>query len=175
MDIKRILVPINGDRADEEAVRLACSLARRNKAKIYAVYVIEVERILPLDAEIQPEMRKAEEVLDKAEQMAEEEEYQMESEILQAREAGHAIVKEAVEKTVDLIVMGFTYKRRFGEFSLGTTMPYVMRNASCRVIVCREPVLSVRMERSFSTQEAKAVPRANDSRGYTMLPNNWRR
>jgi len=34
--------------------------------------------------------------------------------------------------------MGVTYKRRFGQFSLGNVVPYVLKNAPCRVILYHE-------------------------------------
>ena len=58
-----------------------------------------------------------------------------ETEALQAREAGPAIIDEAVEREVDLILMGVKYKRRFGQFSLGNVVPYVLKNAPCPVIL----------------------------------------
>ena len=140
MDFNRILVPVkNGGRADEEALKLACRLARRSKGKVCAVYVIEVQRALPLEAQIEPEIRKGEKVLDQAERLAEEQDYQVETELLQAREVAPAIVDAAVDGKVDLIMMGLAYKRPFGEFSLGSIMPYVLKNASCPVLVLREP------------------------------------
>ena len=135
MEFPRILIPVAGTEADEEAIRLACRLAKRNKGKIWAVYVIAVERTLPLDAEIEPEVRKAEGILDHAETIAEEEDYELETDLLQAREAGPTIVDEAVERGVDLILMGVKYKTRFGQFSLGSVVPYVLKNAPCRVIL----------------------------------------
>ena len=50
MKLKAILVAVSGDSADEEVVKLACSLSIKAKAKIYVVYVNEVKRSLPLDA-----------------------------------------------------------------------------------------------------------------------------
>src|SRR3989304_4395279 len=142
MDVKRVLVPVNGDKSDEEAIKLACSIAKKSKAKVTALHVIEVERALPLDARLDSDIRKAEQIFEHLERVAEEEEdYQIQSELLQAREAGPAIVEEAMKKGADLIIMGFTYKKRFGQFSLGGTLPYVLRNAQCRVLVCREPIL----------------------------------
>ena len=38
-----------------DALALACVLAKRNKGKVYAVYVIEVARPLPLDADLSPD------------------------------------------------------------------------------------------------------------------------
>ncbi len=135
MEFRSILVPVIGTEADDEAVRLACRLAKRDKGKIWAVYVVTLKRTLPLDAEIEPEIREAEEILDRAESVAEEQDFELETDLLQAREAGPTIVDEAVEREVDLILMGVNYKRHFGQFSLGSVVPYVLKNAPCRVIL----------------------------------------
>jgi len=139
MEFQKILVPVSGSEADGEAVKLACRLAKKNKSKIYAVYVITVKRTLPIDAEIESEIRKAEGILNHIESVAEEQEYEVETDLLQAREAAPTIVEEAVERGADLILMGVTYKRRFGQFSLGNTVPYVLKNAPCRVILYHQP------------------------------------
>ena len=135
MQFNKILVPVSGTQADEEAVKLACQLARKSKGKILAAYVITVKRSLPLDAEIESESRSAENILDHVERIAEEEDYEIETDLLQARDTAPAIVDEAVEREVDLILIGITYKRRFGQFSLGSIVPYVLKNAPCRVIL----------------------------------------
>jgi len=138
MEFHKILVPVIGTEADEEAIRLACRLAKKDKGKIWAFYVITVKRSLPLEAEIESEIKKAEGILDHVESIAEEEDYEVETDILQAREAGPAIVDEAVERDIDLILMGVSYKRRFGQFSLGDVVLYVLKNAPCRVILYHE-------------------------------------
>ena len=135
MEFRKILVPVIGTKADDEAIRLACQLAKKDKGKIWAVYGIILERTLPLDAEIESEIRKAEEILDHTESIAEEQDYEIETDLLQSREAGPSIVDEAVEHEVDLILMGVEYKRHFGQFSLGSVVPYVLKNAPCRVIL----------------------------------------
>jgi len=138
MEFHKILVPVTGTKVDEEAMRLACRLGKKDKAKVWVVYVITIKRSLPLDAEIEPEIRKAEAILDRIASVAAEEDYEVETDVLQAREAGPAIIDEAVERGVDLILMGVPYKRRFGQFSLGTVVPYVLANAPCRVILYHE-------------------------------------
>jgi len=138
MEFGKILVPVNGTEVDDEAIRLACRLARRDKGKIWAVYVIAIRRALPLNAEIEPEIRKAEQILDHTESVADEEEYQLETDLLQAREPGPTIIDEAVEREADLILMGIEYKKRFGQFSLGDVVPYVLENAPCRVILYQQ-------------------------------------
>lgn len=138
MEFKKILVPVVGNPTDEPAMRLACRLAKRDKGKIWAVSVVAVKRALPIDAEIESEIQHSESLLDKVEAIAEEEDYQVETDILQAREAGPAIVDEAVERGVDLILMGFSYKRRFGQYSLGQVAPFVLKNSPCPVILFQQ-------------------------------------
>ena len=137
-----ILVPVNGSDASMNAVALACSIAKRNKGKVYVVHAIEVPRSLPLDAELQPEAARGEEILSRAEQVARQVDFGVEGELLQTREGGHAIVDEAAERGVDLIILGIDYERPFGEFQLGKLAEYVLKHASCHVWVCRHPVQS---------------------------------
>ena len=141
--IASILVPVAGHPIDEEAVQLACRVAKATKGRVYAVYVIEVTRTLPLNAEIEPDVRKAEAVLDQVERLAEELDFEVESELLQAREVGPAVVDEAIERGADLIVLGVPYKKRFGEFNLGKVAPYVLKNAPCRVWLVRQAISEI--------------------------------
>jgi nucleotide-binding universal stress UspA family protein len=135
MEFSKIVVPVTGTTADDEVIKLACQLAKKSKAKIWTVYVLTVQRTLPLDVEIKPDVQKAEEVLDHIATVAEDEGYEVETDLLQSREAGPTIVDEAVEREADLILMGVIYKRIFGQFSLGSVVPYVLQNAPCEVIL----------------------------------------
>lgn len=132
---------MSGSPVDTEILRLACSLARLAKARLFVVYVVEVRRSLPLDARLDAEIAKGEETLTEAERTVEDEECEAEASLLQAREVGPAIVEEAVERDVDAILMGIGYKRRFGEFSLGDAVPYVLRNAGVPVLLLRLPAI----------------------------------
>lgn len=140
MEIKSILVPTNGGGADEEVIKLACSLARRSKAKVYAVYIIEVERSLSLDTQVDSETEKAEKILTQAEDAADDADYEIETDLLQARDAGPAIVNEAVERGVDLIIMATTYEKAHGVPDLGKAVYYVLKEAPCRVLVYRDSI-----------------------------------
>jgi nucleotide-binding universal stress UspA family protein len=140
MRLERILVAVSGKDADAEAVKLACDLAKKPKAKIYVIYVVEVKRSLPLDAVIESEMARAEKILARAEEIASDKDYEVETALIQGRDAGPAIVDEAMEREVDLILIGFTYKKRFGVFNLGRVIPYVLEEAPCRVLLYREPI-----------------------------------
>jgi len=137
---KDVLVPVDGSAASLDALALACTLSKRNKGTVYAVFVIEVARNLPLDAEMPSEADRGEEILMRAEDVAEELDYKVEGEILQARDAGHAIVDEAIERRVSAIMMGVGYMRPLGEFMLDETAQYVVKNAPCQVILVRSAV-----------------------------------
>jgi nucleotide-binding universal stress UspA family protein len=130
-------VPVNGTPRSYDALALACSLVRKGKGVVYAVYVIEVARTLALDAEMTPEATEAEQVLVRAESIAAEMDARIEGEILQARDAGHAIVDEAIEREVGALVMGVGYEMPLGEFELGETAAYVLDHAPCTVILLR--------------------------------------
>jgi nucleotide-binding universal stress UspA family protein len=138
MVFKKILVPVVGTEVDDESMRLACRLSKKEKGKVWAVYVVAIKRALPLDAEVTSESQRAENVLDSVETIGEEEDCEVETDVLHAREIGPAIIDEAVERGVDLILMGIKYKRSFGQFSLGNVVPYVLKNSPCPVILYQQ-------------------------------------
>ena len=122
------------------AILLACSIAKKNKGKVYAVHVIEVKRSLPLDAELPDEATSGEALLTRAERAASDADFRIDGELLQARDAGHAIVDEAMERGVDLILMGAEHKSPTGEYQLGRVTQYVVKAAPCSVWLWRHPV-----------------------------------
>lgn len=142
MALDKVLVPVQGNGSDDDALRLAVDITKGTKAKIYALYVIQVTRELPLDAEISEETAKAEQVLHHLEQLGKDLKCPLEATLLQARDIGPAVVQEAVERNVGLIVMRMPYKMRYGSFSLGDTVPYILKNAPCQVILAREAMIS---------------------------------
>jgi len=123
-----------------DAILLACAIARKNKGKVYAVHVIEVKRSLPLDAEMPDEATSGEGLLTRAERAASDADFRIEGELLQARDAGHAIVDEAMERGVDLILMGTEHKAPTGEYQMGRVTQYVVKAAPCSVWLWRHPV-----------------------------------
>jgi nucleotide-binding universal stress UspA family protein len=131
---------VSGSPVGYDALSLACNLSKRSKGKVYAVYVIEVARTLALDAEMAPEAQSAEDVLVQAEKLGQQYDCKVEGEILQARDAGHAIVDEAIERDVSAIILGVAYEKPLGEFQLGGTARYVVEHAPCQVVLLRAAV-----------------------------------
>ena len=95
---KKVLILVNGTSTDNDVVKIACSIAEKADGEVYAIYIIELKRTLPLEAEVEPEIQKGESVLDHAERLAEECHIDMETFLLQARDKGPAVVEEAMER-----------------------------------------------------------------------------
>jgi nucleotide-binding universal stress UspA family protein len=138
--LKRVLVPVEGASTDEECVLLACELGKKDKAEILLLYVIEVRRNLPIDAELMPELQRGEQVLDNVLRFAHKAGCRVTTDLLQAREAGAAIVNEAVERDAQLIVMGVPYHEQYGEYCVKPRAQFVLEHAGCRVILARPPL-----------------------------------
>ena len=119
-----IVVPVMGDATDQHAINLAKFMAQQNKGQVFVFHVIEVGRHLPLDADLTPDFNVGDSILNSVESQAKKTNLRVEAELLQAREAGYAIVQEAAQRKVDGIVMNMPEVKRFGKFDLGKTSTY---------------------------------------------------
>jgi nucleotide-binding universal stress UspA family protein len=138
---KRAVVALSGGRTDKPIVALASELARAGHAELVGVHVVEIDWTLPLDADVAGRSEAAQRVLDIAEATAEAHKFRLETVLLQARDVGAAIVDEASERDADLLICGLPFRRRFGgDFAIGRTVPYILKNAPCAVWILREPI-----------------------------------
>jgi APA family basic amino acid/polyamine antiporter len=136
----RILVPVDGSRASEQAFRWSSQLARSTKSELNAVYVFEVPLEYSLNADTIPHHHRGEEILTRIEYIGEENKCKVKAGILRARHAGPAIVLEAEERGMELIVLATPAPQPSQPYSLGTTVAYVFKHAPCQVILYRERV-----------------------------------
>jgi nucleotide-binding universal stress UspA family protein len=133
------VIALSGGRTDRAIVALAADVAKPVHAELVGVHVVEIDWTLPLDADVAGRSEDAQRVLDIAETTAESVRYRLETVLLQARDVGAAIVDEASERGADVIICGLPFRRRFGgEFTVGRTIPYILKNAPCAVWVIRE-------------------------------------
>jgi nucleotide-binding universal stress UspA family protein len=136
----RVVIALNGGTSDGPIVALVSRFARTG-TELIAVHIVEIDWTLPLDADIAGHSEEAQRVLDMAEAVAEDNKARMTPVLLQARDVGAALVDEASERNANLLVVGMPYRKRFGgEFAIGRTIPYVLKNAPCAVWVVREPI-----------------------------------
>jgi nucleotide-binding universal stress UspA family protein len=138
MQPKRVLVALAGTSADPDMLRLVASIAKSAKAEVIGIHVIEVRWNLPLDAVLEPELDRGEELLASAKKVASQAGFELDTELLQARDAAAAIVDTAVERKVDLIVVAMPYRKRMGRVYVGKTVENVYLNAPCAVLAYRQ-------------------------------------
>jgi len=138
--LKAFIVPIDGSEAAFHALDMACEIARRVKgSRVHAVHVIEVPRSLPLDADMAAEAQQGETILGRAERIGSDHKMSVQADLLQARQAAHAVVDEAIERAVDAIVVGLDYHRPHGQFALGRLPTYVLEHSPTEVWLFRYP------------------------------------
>ncbi len=156
-DYGSILVPLFGTELDDDIVQTAARLvageptdeAAIDAATIEAVWMFVIPMSLPLDASLpEAQLKHARQVLARAKAVGEE--YtgvHVATAIVRTRRAGYAIVDEARRRGVEAIVLGAEEPSlirggaRLGgrggplEGYVGDVTKYVIRKASCRVIV----------------------------------------
>jgi nucleotide-binding universal stress UspA family protein len=139
--LTRILVPVlaKGD-ATDRIVALAAQMIRQRNGHVDLLAVIEVPFTLPINAHVEEDEKYALELLERAESVAAQcgtrNGNRISRCILKARNAGAAIVREAEEQAVDLILIARTSVRVRGNMQqVNPAIDYVMKNAPCEVLV----------------------------------------
>jgi nucleotide-binding universal stress UspA family protein len=138
---RRAVIALSGHPNGIRLVKLVAEVAKPWKADLIGVHVVEVDWSMPLDMDIAGRSEAIQQILDMAEGTAEAAGVKLESVLLQARDVGAALVDEAVEREADVLVVGLAYRTKFGgDFAMGRTIPYILKNAPCAVWVVREPI-----------------------------------
>ncbi len=138
-DVRSYLVALDGSDAAYAALGAACDVAKRTKALVNVLYVIEVPRSVALDAAVERDVERGEEILGHAERIAAEHGVTVQADLVQARQAAHAVVDEAVDRGIDAIVLGVEYHRPLGQFTLGRLPLHVLEHAPMQVWLIRYP------------------------------------
>ena len=138
MPFKRVLAVVTDDPSDINTISRAADIVRDDQGRLFVVYVVKVQRSLPLDAEIEEQIARGEQVLHRSERLTRLPRSDVDTQLLQAREIGPAVVHEAIVRDADAIVVGTSYPTEYGVFSLGSDIPYILEHAPCDVILWRE-------------------------------------
>jgi nucleotide-binding universal stress UspA family protein len=136
---ERILVPLKLGPIGDEVLASALKLAEEQGCPVRVLNVILVPFELPLDAELGEQERAAEAALAEAKALAAEHGITVEGDIVRARSIGSAIVEHARDEKADLIVMGSAPRWRRQSRFFSPTVDYVLRRASCEVMVMAYP------------------------------------
>jgi APA family basic amino acid/polyamine antiporter len=177
-----ILVPIFGNRLDDDIIQTAGRLAAETRegvkesgSVIEAIWVFEVPLSLPLDARLpDAQIARAREALARAKAVGEE--YggvTVVTTTLRARRVGPAIVNEARERGVEAIVLAAEEPSRIRGGGLlggaggpldnyvGEITKYVIRKSPCRVILTAPPTTP----RTASEPESEVKPESETGNG----------
>ena len=136
MEKPKVMVALRDTETAGSLTKLACQMASLAGTNVVALHVIEVPPGLPIDV-IDPVFeRPGEQVLSLARQIASNNfSMRISTKLLKARHAGEAIVGEAAEEEIDLLVIGYHHDHRLAETLLGSTVQHVTHHAPCRVLV----------------------------------------
>jgi nucleotide-binding universal stress UspA family protein len=138
LEYSNILVPVAAGYPSDEAMDVACRLARERRSRIVAITVVEVPLDLPLDAYLPEQVEVANEQLDEARAIGESYGVPVTTRIVRARNSGRAIVDEAIRRGAEIIVMGGPRRIRLqrGRRAIfGDTVDFVLKHSPTRVMV----------------------------------------
>ncbi len=134
-----VLVSLTGAALDNQLMAVACSVAKtKPNVEVRAIYGIEVPRTLPVNAEMPEKTHLAEEALKNAAAIARKYDVTIGQDVLQSRHLGQSLVDASGAHGCALVIIGVPYQLDLnGEFALGETADYLLKNAPSRVWVIR--------------------------------------
>jgi nucleotide-binding universal stress UspA family protein len=135
-----ILVLVSDDENASQVVDFAARLASREKSNLVIIYVIEVDLVLPVTADLDSEVQRAEDLLRRLKSDSGYSNNLIETQLLQGREKGTALVDEAVAQDAEAIVVSVDYDRRLGAFEISEDNRYILEHAGCAVWLIRQPL-----------------------------------
>ena len=120
-------------------VATAVKLAQESGASVWALHVVRVPMDRPLDEELADEEESAAAALSEAQLLGSDHGVEVKGKTVRARSIGEAIVTQAKELGVDLIVLGSAPKWRRQSRFFSPTVEHVLKKAPCEVLVVAFP------------------------------------
>lgn len=114
---------------------LASKLARGERSELFAVYIIEVPRTLPPDAEMPDEERAALDSLGAAETIANRANLTLRTETIKTRSMREAVLGLAKREKANLIILGSYLEGKYSGARLGGTIQEIAADAKCDVLI----------------------------------------
>ena len=132
-----ILGVLGGLKTDDEVTRVSCALAKLNNEKLKMVFVITIDRKLPIDKEVRESTAIAENSLQNMEKLAKELRVKQSGEIIQARFQGSAVVQQIDEIGASTVVIGLPQRKPYDQGKVSESINYLYDNANCVVVTCQ--------------------------------------
>ena len=130
-----IIVVFSEEIHSEHMMVLAGKMARRERAELLAVYVIEVPRILPETASTPIEDRAGLDVLATAEAIARKVGVHLRTEIIHTRQISQGVLDVAKRDDAHLIILGSYREGRYTGAPLGRAIEQIATSAKCDVLI----------------------------------------
>ena len=131
-----IFLPFWGKHASPEVVQSACKIAKLDRSRLFALFVLEVPQALPLDVHLPEEVEKGETLLREVTGIAKRSRVKLETKLVRSRFAGRTIVEETKANKCDLILFGSARSEVAGMLR-GKVLPFILLKSPCRVWIWR--------------------------------------
>jgi nucleotide-binding universal stress UspA family protein len=135
--LEKVLLATDGSQHSEGAIREAIIFAAKCSSKLYACMALEInpEYATTSTNVFEKEEAEAEAHLESIKARAEKEGLSCETTLHEGIDAAEAIVEDAAEKKVDMIVIGRHGRKGLLKALMGEVAAKVVTNASCKVLV----------------------------------------
>jgi nucleotide-binding universal stress UspA family protein len=157
--IGSVIVVFSQEIHSENMMALTARLARRVRARLLAIYIIEVPHQLPVDAEMEKERRAALDVLARAEAIARKQNVEIATEIIPARQVSQGVLDLVKRRDVHLIVLGSYREGKYTDAPLGRSIEVIAAKAPCDVLIGVQGVRGRMLATSMDL--AKQPPESN--------------
>ena len=139
IEYRTIVLHVTDARVADEMTATALRLASERRARVVAVYTLEVPASRPLTQIAPEDEARANEQLAEAEALGQLYGVQVISRLVRTRNAGRALVEEADRRGSEIIVLGSPGRSARSARLFGSTVDYVLRHARCKVMVGATP------------------------------------
>lgn len=136
-DLYQVLVPIANPASVPNLLKPAIQAAKLNNGKVILLNVIAVPDQLPLSAG-RMYIEKGKSLAESALKMLEKEEIPAEVLIRIAHRPADAITQTALERDVDLLIMGWRGKSRSRNTAIGKNIDRIIQRVNCEVLVLQQ-------------------------------------
>jgi APA family basic amino acid/polyamine antiporter len=139
IEYRTIVLHVTDAAVADEMTAIALKLASEARARVVALYTIEVPPWRPLNDPMPLEEAQANRQLGEAEAIGHEYGVPVIGRLVRTRHAGHALVDEALTRNSEVIVLSSPGRSPRAARLFGSTVDHVLRHAPCRVLVGATP------------------------------------
>ena len=131
---KKIVLLISKYHESNNMIQNASEIIRNHGGVLYLIYVIKMKMDVSVDAEVENLVEEGENYLDEATQTAKLPKNSFETQLLQSRNIGSAIIYESNLINPDIIYLGQNKNYDYEKFFLEEDIKYIFENANCEVV-----------------------------------------